>query len=107
MMALQEHASSGAAMSAATVTVTLIVARGRGCEVKIAALLDGFGFIVEPVTEVRARAAADAYSRYGKGWHAASLNFGDCFAYALARELACPLLFIGDDFPLTDIRAVL
>ncbi len=47
--------------------------------------------------------AADAYRRWGKGFHKASLNFGDCFAYALAEELACPLLYIGKDFPQTDI----
>ena len=64
-------------------------------------------FIIEPVTEGQARIARDAYRDFGKGsGHQASLNFGDCFAYALARELAEPLLFKGDDFRHTDIPYV-
>lgn len=41
---------------------------------------------------------------YGKGVHPAGLNFGDCFAYALAKSRACPLLFAGDEFTQTDIE---
>jgi ribonuclease VapC len=60
--------------------------------------------IVEPVTEAQARIAREAYRDFGKGsGHPARLNFGDCFAYALAKEMAEPILFKGDDFPLTDI----
>ncbi|MCK9387346.1 MAG: type II toxin-antitoxin system VapC family toxin [Sulfuritalea sp.] len=60
-----------------------------------------------PADEVLADAAADAFQRYGKGRHAASLNFGDCFAYALARQYDVPLLFKGGDFGLTDVsRAI-
>ena len=44
--------------------------------------------------------------RFGKGRHKARLNYGDCFAYALAKSLDAPLLFKGDDFRHTDIRAV-
>jgi ribonuclease VapC len=47
---------------------------------------------------------AEAYVRWGRGVHPAGLNYGDCFAYALARQRACPLLFVGDDFTKTDIR---
>jgi ribonuclease VapC len=47
--------------------------------------------------------AADAFARYGKGRHPAGLNFGDCFAYALARSLNAPLLFKGEDFARTDV----
>jgi len=47
--------------------------------------------------------ARDAFSRFGKGRHPAALNFGGCFAYALARSLAEPLLFKGDDFSRTDL----
>lgn len=68
------------------------------------ALLDRFGITIVPVTEERATATARAYRRYGKGLHAAGLNFGDCFAYALAREHDCPLLFVGDDFARTDVK---
>ena len=49
------------------------------------------------------RLARDAFSQYGKGRHPAALNFGDCFAYALARILEQPLLYKGDDFSRTDL----
>ena len=49
------------------------------------------------------RSAIAAFARFGKGHHPAGLNMGDCFSYACARELDIPLLFKGDDFPLTDI----
>lgn len=63
--------------------------------------------IVEPVTETQARIAREAYRDFGKGsGHRAGLNFGDCFAYALARDLNEPLLFKGDDFRHTDIPFV-
>ena len=51
--------------------------------------------------------ALDAYLRFGKGYHPARLNLGDCFAYALAKALDAPLLYKGDDFALTDIRSAL
>ncbi len=54
-----------------------------------------------------ARLAADAFVRYGKGRHPAGLNYGDCFAYALARQLGAPLLFKGGDFAQTDITPAL
>ncbi len=50
---------------------------------------------------------AASYRRWGKGIHPARLNLGDCFAYALAAERGCPLLFIGNDFSQTDIESVL
>jgi ribonuclease VapC len=64
--------------------------------------------IIEPVTESQARIAREAYRDYGRGsGHAANLNFGDCFAYALARDKREPLLFKGTDFDRTDIRPAL
>ena len=60
--------------------------------------------VIEPVTEVQARVARDAYRDFGKGRHPAGLNFGDCFAYALARVSGEPLLFKGDDFKHTDVE---
>ncbi len=61
---------------------------------------------IEPVTERQARIAREAYRDYGKGsGHPAQLNFGDCFAYALAKELNRPLLFKGGDFGHTDVTA--
>jgi ribonuclease VapC len=59
--------------------------------------------VVLPFTEAHARAACDAFLRYGKGRHPAGLNFGDCMAYAAAQVEARPLLFIGDDFTRTDV----
>lgn len=64
--------------------------------------------VVEPVTEAQAAIARAAYRDYGRGsGHPARLNFGDCFAYALAREKGEPLLFIGEDFLRTDLAAAL
>jgi ribonuclease VapC len=59
---------------------------------------------VETVTPRQAEIARAAYRDFGKGRHQAGLNFGDCFAYALAKELEEPLLFKGDDFRHTDIE---
>jgi len=56
-----------------------------------------------PVDVDQAYVARQAYRKFGKGRHAAALNFGDCFAYALSRTLAEPLLFKGSDFALTDV----
>jgi ribonuclease VapC len=66
------------------------------------------GLAIEPVTEAQARIAREAYRDYGRGsGHPAGLNFGDCFAYALARDKREPLLFKGGDFAQTDIRSAL
>lgn len=66
------------------------------------------GINIEPVDEHQAQLARTAYRDFGRGsGHPARLNFGDCFAYALARHLGEPLLFKGDDFPQTDIAAAL
>ena len=61
------------------------------------------GIELLPVDLEQARLARRAFSRYGKGRHPAGLNFGDCFAYALARLHGEPLLFKGDDFSRTDV----
>lgn len=63
---------------------------------------------LEPVTEDQVRVARTAYSAFGKGsGHVAGLNFGDCFAYALAKLRGEPLLYKGDDFARTDILPAL
>jgi ribonuclease VapC len=63
--------------------------------------------IIEPVTEPQAKIAREAYRDFGKGsGHPAQLNFGDCFAYALAKDKSEPLLFKGNDFVHTDITPV-
>ncbi len=61
--------------------------------------------VVESVTRRQAEIARSAYRDFGKGRHRAGLNFGDCFAYALAKEKGEKLLFKGDDFCQTDIEA--
>jgi len=67
-------------------------------------LLVAASVVVEPVTEEQARIAREAFRDFGKGsGHPAGLNFGDCFAYALARVTGEPLLFKGEDFPRTDV----
>ena len=60
---------------------------------------------VEAVTSRQAEIARQAYRDFGKGRHRAGLNFGDCFAYALAKEMDEPLLFKGNDFRHTDIES--
>jgi ribonuclease VapC len=68
-------------------------------------LLERGGITAVPVDVEQARVARSAWSRFGKGRHPAGLSFGDCFSYALARVLGEPLLYKGDDFPRTDVRA--
>ena len=68
------------------------------------AFLRRAGVVVEPVTVEQGDLARQAFLDFGKGGHKAGLNFGDCFAYALARATGEALLFKGDDFALTDIR---
>ena len=63
-----------------------------------------FPIQIEPVTKEQAVIALDAYEKFGKGsGHPASLNYGDLFAYALAKQFGEPLLFKGEDFIHTDI----
>jgi ribonuclease VapC len=97
-------------ISAASIVEASIVLRGLK---KISAdraerWLDEFietaGIRIEPVTPDQARIARSAHLRFGKGTgHGAALNYGDCFAYGLAKAMDTPLLCKGDDFPLTDI----
>jgi ribonuclease VapC len=76
---------------------------GRQCDT----FLRRAGILVEPVTLEQAHLARQAFLDFGKRRHPAGLNFGDCFAYALAKATAEPLLFKGEDFKKTDIASVL
>lgn len=68
-------------------------------------ILDRFNIRVEPVTREQISLARVAFHRFGKGsGHPARLNYGDCFAYALAKQTKEPLLFVGNDFSQTDIN---
>lgn len=70
-------------------------------------LLELLGIEMRPVDRTQARVARQAYEDFGRGRHPAALNFGDCFAYALAKVSGDRLLFKGNDFARTDIaRAV-
>ena len=71
-------------------------------------LLEMLGVEVAPLTERQAKIGIQARIRFGRGSGSpAKLNLGDCYAYALAKDLDAPLLFIGDDFTHTDIRSAL
>jgi ribonuclease VapC len=94
-------------ISAGTVAEALIVASRRNVGEEMARLIDGLGFEIVSVTPAAARRIAAAYVRWGRGAHPASLNFGDCFSYALAREQSCPLLYVGGDFARTDLESAL
>jgi ribonuclease VapC len=72
---------------------------GRQCDV----FFRRANIIIEPFTVEQAHVARQAFLDFGKGRHAAGLNFGDCFAYALAKITGEPLLFKGEDFKKTDI----
>lgn len=74
----------------------------RDLELLVDATVDVVAVDVE-----HALAAVAAWRRFGRGRHPAALNFGDCFAYAVARLAGCPLLYTGDDFAQTDVRAAL
>lgn len=70
-------------------------------------LIEINGVAVLSATRRHAELAREAYRRFGKGNHKANLNFGDCFAYALAKDSGEPLLFKGNDFRQTDILSAL
>ena len=94
-------------ISAGTVAEALIVSARRNVDAEVEAIIDRLGFDIVPVTPAAARRIAGAYRQWGRGLHPAALNFGDCFAYEVAKEHACRLLHVGDDFAKTDIASVL
>ena len=98
-------------ISAATLLETAIVVDGSRDPIlsrRLDDLLIEAGIDIEPFTEAQAYIARQAYRDYGRGsGHPAQLNFGDCFAYALARARGEPLLFKGGDFRHTDIAPAL
>lgn len=103
-------ASTTNKMSTVNYVELAIVAAGRlgeGGSQKIDGLLRSASIVLEPVTSHQAILARQAFYQYGKGRHPAALNFGDCFAYALAKSTGEPLLFQGNDFSQTDLLPAL
>jgi ribonuclease VapC len=94
-------------ISAGTAAEALIVAAGRNVADEMAMLIDGLGLEIVALGPAAPRRIAHAYVRWGKGFHPAALNFGDCFAYDAAKEHRCPLLYVGDDFSQTDIESAI
>ncbi len=89
-------------ISAGTVAEALIVAGRRNVGEEMARLIEGLGLEIVSVTPASARRIAHAHEQWGKGVHPAALNFGDCFAYEIAQEHECRLLYVGKDFDGTD-----
>lgn len=94
-------------ISAATLTEALVVGSRPEFRGAIMPLLTALELTVVEVDEEFAVRAAEAYQRWGKGFHRARLNYGDSFSYALAELYDCPLLYVGDDFARTDIRSAI
>jgi len=85
----------------------IVVDRNKNAELssRLDALIEELEIEIVPVSADHAEIGRRAYLEFGKGNHPARLNFGDCFAYALAKTTGEPLLFKGDDFTHTDIAA--
>ena len=101
-------AAQACRMSAANLLETAIVVESRGGSAagyELDVFLERAGIELVPVTPRQVEAARLAWRRFGRGNHPARLNFGDCFAYALAKATGEPLLFKGEDFAQTDIEA--
>lgn len=98
---------TGVLMSAGTLAEAFVSAQRRHLDRSLSILVESLQLQVEPVTGAVARQVGAAYARWGKGLHPAGLNFGDCFAYALAFERDLPLLYVGNDFKKTDVRSAL
>ena len=97
-------------ISAATWLESCIViesTKQAGAIARFEALLDRLSLDIVPVSVELAAEARLAHRRFGRGNHPARLNYGDCFAYALAKVSGEPLLFKGNDFSQTDIRSAI
>lgn len=92
-----------AKLSAGTLIEARMLATRYGISADLEDLLRDAGVVVVPVDAAQADAAAEGFRRFGKGRHAAALNLGDLFAYALAKVTGEPLLFKGGDFARTDL----
>ena len=94
-------------ISAGTVAEALIVAGRRNISAEMDQMIWGLPLEIVAVSAASARRIAEAYGRWGKGVHPASLNYGDCFAYDVATDHGCALLYVGEDFAQTDVKAAI
>lgn len=107
------HADAAPKMSAANyLESSIVLDRHRSRDLRLArqvdAVIESLRIQVVPFTPTQARIAREAYRDFGKGsGHPAQLNFGDCFAYALAAETDEPLLYKGEDFTHAGVRSAL
>jgi ribonuclease VapC len=104
---LQHETAVVSAVSLAEAAIVVEARQGPDAQRDLRLLVDATISEVLAVDAVHAEAAVAAWRRFGRGRHQASLNFGDCFAYAAARLVGAPLLFKGDDFTQTDIAVAL
>jgi ribonuclease VapC len=100
-----EDACAIGAPTLAETGLVLTAKIGKKASNILSRFLQETGMSVVPFAEEHWRVAVDAYARFGKGRHAAGLNFGDCLTYAVARLAERPLLFVGKDFTRTDLTA--
>ena len=100
-----ESVESRSLSVATLVEVSIVIEARYGAEGMrhLDRFLDRAAVRVVPVDLEQGQLARQAFTRFGKGRHAAGLNFGDCFSYALALVLGEPLLCKGEDFPRTDV----
>jgi len=85
--------------------LVLTAKMGKKAQAVLSRLVQETGLAIIPFAEEHWPLAIEAYARFGKGRHAAALNYGDCLTYAVARLAERPLLFVGDDFTKTDLPA--
>lgn len=100
----QADAAAAGTPTLAETGIVLHARLGAAADGMLERMLDELAIQEIPFGEVHWREAVDAFRRFGRGRHAASLNFGDCLAYAAARLAGEPLLFVGDDFARTDLE---
>ena len=91
-------------ISSGTVAEAMIVGAVRNVGPEMETLISQLGFEIIPVTGSVAMRIAQIYAKWGKGVNPAGLNFGDCFAYDVAKQNDCGLLYVGEDFSRTDLK---
>ena len=98
------EAQDNVLISAGALAEALVVSGRRGLREEISTMVERLAFEVVEVTAASAKRVSDAYDAWGRGAGTAGLNFGDCFAYELAKSRGCPLLYVGGDFSKTDVE---